>query len=92
MRAQIAAVLFLALTSACALTPDVMVRGVEANDLLKLRSGPGLDQEIILGLPNGTPLVRHGCGEVAGKLWCKVSLRDKPAVKGYVAADYLAVS
>lgn len=91
MRRPISALLLVVVTAACANTSGVTVRGVEANDLLKLRKGPGLDQEIILGLPNGTALRRHGCGEVAGKLWCKVSLREKPAVTGYVAADYLAV-
>lgn len=91
MQTKIAAILFLTMACACANATGVTVRGVEDNDLLKLRRGPGLDQEIILGLPNGTALQRHRCGDVAGKLWCKVSLREKPSVTGYVSADYLGI-
>lgn len=60
------------------------------SELLKLRSGPGLGYRILLGLPDGTALVRYNCVTEAGQLWCRVSLVDAPRMKGYVSADYLS--
>jgi hypothetical protein len=60
------------------------------DDLLKLREGPGLNYKIIIGLPDGTRLTRQNCVTNAGKVWCRVSLADRPGVSGYVSAEYLA--
>ena len=57
--------------------------------MLKLRKGPGLGYDVILGLPDGTRLVRRDCVTEVGQLWCRVSLADAPTVTGFVAADYL---
>ena len=59
--------------------------------MLKLREGPGLNHKIIIGLPDGTRLVRQNCVTNNGKLWCKVALADRPGVSGYVSAEYLAL-
>ena len=59
------------------------------DDLLKLRKGPGLGYDVILGLPDGTRLVRRDCVTEVGQLWCRVSLADAPTITGFVAADYL---
>lgn len=59
-------------------------------ELLKLRAGPGLGYRIIVGLPDGTALNRHGCVTEVGQLWCEVSLADAPQTRGYVSADYLS--
>ncbi|MFD1341488.1 SH3 domain-containing protein [Litorisediminicola beolgyonensis] len=59
-------------------------------ELLKLRAGPGLGFSVILGLPDGTELIRRDCVTEVGQLWCKVSLADAPAITGYVSADYLS--
>lgn len=67
-----------------------MVSGVGSGDLLKLRDGPGLDYNIIIGLPERTRLNRQNCLTNNGKVWCRVSLADRPGVSGYVSADYLA--
>lgn len=91
MRTHVAGVFTLMLLAGCAVGSGAVVKGVEPNDLLKLRAGPGLDQPILVGLPNGTRLTRQDCGPVNGKLWCKVALTDRPNVSGYVSAEYLAV-
>lgn len=86
---RIAAVLALLAAGACVNPDTVVVTGAGPDDLLKLRDGPGLNYRILLGLPDGTRLTRQDCVTSYGKLWCKVSLVDRPGVTGYVAADYL---
>lgn len=66
------------------------VQNVGSDDLLKLRSGPGLGFDVILGLPDGTALIRRNCVTEVGQRWCRVALADAPSVRGYVAADYLS--
>ena len=73
----------------CAVGSGAVVRGVGQDDLLKLRKGPGLDHEIILGLPDGTRLNRQNCVTTEGRTWCHVSLTDRPGISGYVSAEYL---
>lgn len=67
-----------------------IVEGTDPDELLKLRSGPGLGYGVILGLPDGTSLNRHDCVTEVGQLWCQVSLTAAPQITGYVSADYLA--
>ncbi|MBL3561979.1 SH3 domain-containing protein [Rhodovulum sulfidophilum] len=75
----------------CAIGSGAVVKGVGTDDLLKLRDGPGLDHNIIIGLPDGTRLTRQSCLTANnGTVWCKVFLTDKPRVSGYVSAGYLA--
>ena len=59
-------------------------------ELLKLRAGPGLGYNVILGLPDETQLVRRNCVMESMQTWCRVSLADAPSITGYVAEDYLA--
>lgn len=68
-----------------------VVEGAGPDELLKLRGGPGLGFRVILGLPDGTELIRRDCVTEIGQLWCRVSLRDAPQITGYVSADYLSV-
>ncbi len=65
------------------------VVGVEGDDMLKMRAGPGTGYRIIVGLPNGAVLRNHGCDRVGGTLWCQVSLKETRRLKGYVAGHYL---
>jgi uncharacterized protein YraI len=83
--------LLLMLLSGCAVPVGsrTSVIGVGANDLLKLRTGPGLEYGVILGLPDGTELVQRDCVTEMGQLWCRVSPAASPSVTGYVSADYL---
>jgi len=67
-----------------------VVEGAGPDELLKLRGGPGLGFRVILGLPDGTELIRRDCVTEMGQLWCRVSLRNAPQVTGYVSADYLS--
>lgn len=67
-----------------------VVEGTGPDELLKLRAGPGLGFNVILGLPDGTALNRRDCVTEVGQLWCRVSLTDAPGITGYVSADYLA--
>jgi len=59
-------------------------------ELLKLRAGPGLGYNVILGLPDGTAVFRRECTTEVGELWCRVSLVAAPGLTGFVAARYLA--
>ncbi|MDS9468752.1 SH3 domain-containing protein [Paracoccus sp. MBLB3053] len=90
MRTHLAAFLALMIATGCAVGSGAVVQGVGTDDLLKLREGPGLNHKIIIGLPDGTRLTRQNCVTTNGKVWCKVSLADKPGVSGYVSAEYLA--
>ncbi|MCA0873724.1 SH3 domain-containing protein [Seohaeicola saemankumensis] len=65
------------------------VGGVEADDMLKLRAGPGVGFKVIVGLPNGTVLRVYSCEQTGGTRWCKVALKQAPGLKGYVSWAYL---
>ncbi len=67
-----------------------VVEGAGPDEFLKLRTGPGLGYSIILGLPDGTSLIRRDCVTELGQLWCRVSLSAAPQITGYVSADYLS--
>lgn len=68
---------------------DYQVNGVEGDDMLKLRAGPGTGYNVILGLPNGTVLRLHSCEQTGSTRWCKVSLKQARGLKGYVSRGYL---
>ncbi|WP_170419189.1 SH3 domain-containing protein [Ruegeria atlantica] len=65
------------------------VFGVEDGDMLKLRAGPGVGFNVIVGLPNGTALRVHSCEQTGGTRWCRVSLNRARGLKGYVSWAYL---
>ena len=67
-----------------------VVVGAGPDEFLKLRAGPGLGYSTVLGLPDGTSLVRRDCVTEMGQLWCRVSLSAAPQITGYVSADYLS--
>lgn len=78
------------LTGCASIGDRTVVQGAGEDELLKLRAGPGLGFRVILGLPDGTQLVRRDCVTEDFQLWCRVSLSDAPSVTGYVSADYLS--
>ena len=90
MRTHFVALLALAIATGCTVGSGAVVQGAGPDDLLKLREGPGLDHKIILGLPDGTHLTRQNCVMNSGKVWCRVTITDRPGISGYVSADYLA--
>lgn len=65
------------------------VVGVEGDDMLKMRAGPGIGYSVILGLPNETVLQVHGCQPTGGTRWCSVSLEGARNIKGHVSWAYL---
>ena len=65
------------------------VAGVEADDMLKLRTGPGVGYLVIVGLPNGTVLRVYDCQQTGSTRWCKVALKQARSLTGYVNATYL---
>lgn len=85
------AILTLVFAASCAgVSSDrTSVTGTGPDDLLKLRSGPGLGFDVVLGLPDGTALNRQDCVTEANQRWCRVSLTTAPRITGYVSADYL---
>lgn len=82
--------LALMIAAGCTVGSGAVVKGAGPDDLLKLREGPGINHKIIIGLPDGTRLTRQQCVTNNNKVWCRVSLTDKPGISGYVSADYLA--
>lgn len=84
-------ILALVIVTGCAGLGDrAVVEGAGPSDLLKLRAGPGLGFKVVLGLPDGTQLIRRDCVTEMGQRWCRVSLADAPGITGYVSADYLS--
>lgn len=91
-QATLAVVLAAGLGGAPALAQETgyfKVAGVEADDMLKMRTGPGIGFGVILGLPNGTILRVQSCEQTGGTRWCKASLKDARRLKGYVSRAYL---
>ncbi|WP_109312821.1 SH3 domain-containing protein [Ruegeria sp. AU67] len=76
-------------TAAAASLGRYVVFGVEDGDMLKLRAGPGIGFNVIVGLPNGTALRVHSCEQTGGTRWCRVSLQRARGLKGYVSWAYL---
>ena len=65
------------------------VYGVQGEDMLKLRAGPGTGYVVLLGLPNGTVVRVTACQMVGGTNWCTVHLDKAPTVRGFVSDQYL---
>ncbi len=65
------------------------VYGVEGDDMLKMRAGPGIGYNVIVGLPNGTVVRVRSCQQTGSTRWCKVALDRAPGLKGYVSWAYL---
>jgi uncharacterized protein YraI len=65
------------------------VAGVGANDMLKLRAGPGVGYRVIVGLPDGTVLRVFDCQQSGSTRWCKVALKEVRSLTGYVNSTYL---
>ena len=65
------------------------VIGVEDDDMLKMRAGPGVGYNVIVGLPNGTVLWLNSCERSGNTSWCKVSLKQARGLKGFVSSAYL---
>lgn len=96
MRKAILAALILIGTGVAGLGPALAgppgkyeVYGVEGEDMLKMRAGPGIGYNVIVGLPNGTVLRVHRCEQTGSTRWCQVSLDRARGLRGYVSWAYL---
>jgi len=77
--------------SACStVTGDRVVVTGAGSELLKLRAGPSLEFNVLMGLPDGTVLNRRDCVTELNQRWCEVSVVGARGATGYVAADYIA--
>ena len=65
------------------------VFGVEDDNMLKMRAGPGVGYRVIVGLPNGTVLRVQDCQQTGGTRWCRVFLKKARGLKGHVSWEYL---
>lgn len=65
------------------------VYGVEGEDMLKMRAGPGTGYVVLLGLPNGTAVRIIDCQQTGGTRWCEVSLEMARSLRGYVSMAYI---
>lgn len=66
-----------------------VVFGVQGEDMLKMRAGPGTGYIVIVGLPNGAVVHVESCQLIGGTRWCKVALDQARTLKGYVSSSYL---
>ncbi|MFN3662692.1 SH3 domain-containing protein [Yoonia sp.] len=88
---RIAIPFIIMLVASCAAQGNAVVTGAGPDDMLKLRAGPSLAFNVILGLPDGTELNRRECVTELGQRWCRVSLANAPGITGFVSADYLSM-
>ncbi|PJF10562.1 SH3 domain-containing protein [Pseudorhodobacter sp. MZDSW-24AT] len=65
------------------------VTAVAADDMLKMRAGPGTGYKVIAGFPNGTVFWVHSCEQTGSTRWCRVSLKQARGLKGFVSRAYL---
>ena len=65
------------------------VRGVPANDVLNVRSGPGTNHRIVGALGNGDELRNLGCESQGNARWCQIEMMTDMRERGWVNARYL---
>ena len=61
-----------------------------AEDFKSMGQGRRIHYNVILGLPDGTVVLRRECITEVGELWCRISLASAPGLTGFVAARYLS--
>lgn len=74
----------------CVAASPLVVQRACPGELLRRRAGPGLRFKVILGLPDGTSMIRRDCVTELGQEWCRVFLSNAPDGTGYMAEDYLS--
>lgn len=68
----------------------VQVKGVPANDVLNVRSGPGTGYRIVGALGNGSQVRKLGCQSQGNSRWCEIEMLTDMRERGWVNARYLA--
>ena len=85
----LAGALFAALPHAAQASTLYTVYGVSDDDMLKMRAGPGIGFNVIVGLPNGADIRVYSCERTGATVWCHVALNRAPGLKGYVSQAYI---
>lgn len=65
------------------------VTGLPPGDTLNVRSGPTVNDAILVELNPGAVVRNMGCRPVAGARWCKVEFKGDSAVVGWASGRYL---
>ncbi|PWL36499.1 MAG: hypothetical protein DCO97_03170 [Marivita sp. XM-24bin2] len=75
-----------------AVGPDFLkVVGVSANDILNIRSGPGIGNPVVMRAPSGVIFRNLGCKSFGTARWCKVETTDG-RIQGWGSGRYLVES
>lgn len=70
----------------------VRVTGVDANDVLNVRSGPGTSYRIVGALGNGDQVRQLGCQPQGSSRWCEIEMITDMHERGWVNARFLTGS
>ena len=70
----------------------VRVTGVASNDVLNVRSGPGVNNSIVGALGNGDRVRKLRCEHHGGSQWCEIEMQTDMRERGWVNARYLTGS
>ena len=70
----------------------VRVKGVASNDVLNVRSGPGVNNRIVGALGNGDRVRKLRCEHHGGSQWCEIEMQTDMRERGWVNARYLTGS
>jgi hypothetical protein len=65
------------------------VTGVAADDVLNVRSGPGINHGIVGALGNGDQVRKLGCESHGNARWCQIEMMTDMRERGWVNARYL---
>jgi hypothetical protein len=65
------------------------VRGVPANDVLNVRSGPGTSYRIVGALGSGDQVRNLACESHGSSRWCEIEMMTDMRERGWVNARYL---
>jgi len=68
------------------------VTNLDSGDLLNLRAGPGIQNDVIGQLANGDTLANKGCQMVGETRWCQVETLGDQKVLGWVSGRFLMES
>lgn len=67
----------------------IRVTGVVSNDVLNVRSGPGMNNDIVGALANGDQVRSLRCETQGSTRWCEIEMQTDMRERGWVNARYL---
>ncbi len=69
---------------------NTTVTGVSANDILNVRSGPGVRYKVVGALGNGSRVRMLDCAMQGNARWCQIEMLTDMRERGWVNARYLS--